>query len=148
MLSLCVCPSICLSQVGVLQKWLNIGSVPHNSSGTLGVTPNGGAKCRWGRLKAVTFKFNNFRQIIRYNLKMVQHRCVVSTGIYLVLSFGICWKVDKHELLLIMLLYVQYFRIGPGHKESTPVEDGVWSCPLPSILFGVYYIHTWKFCNI
>jgi len=62
-----VCLSVCLSQVGVLLKQLNIGS--HKQCHTIaqglwcrisqqnsnGVTPNGGAKCRWGRLKLATF---------------------------------------------------------------------------------------------
>ena len=64
MLSSCVRPSVCLSirpsQVGVRQRWLNLGSqkIPRDSPGTLifwcqksrrnsnGVTPNGGAKRR------------------------------------------------------------------------------------------------------
>jgi len=53
-----VCPCPCLSQVGVLLKRQNVGS--HKWTGTLvfwcqrsprnstGVTPHGGAKCRWG----------------------------------------------------------------------------------------------------
>jgi len=56
-----VCPSVCLSQITVLQRWLNLGS--HKQRHTIaqrlqfvdvknlgeiakGVTPNGGAKWR------------------------------------------------------------------------------------------------------
>ena len=58
--ALCLC--VCLSQVGVLLKWLNIGIHKQwhmiaqglqfydakNLQNSKGVTPNGGAKCRWG----------------------------------------------------------------------------------------------------
>ena len=68
----CVRLCLCLSQVGVLSKWLNVGwnkqhrTIAH-SSGSLvfwsqksprnstGVIPYGGAKCRWGGLKSTTF---------------------------------------------------------------------------------------------
>jgi len=63
--SVSVCLSVCLSQVGVLLKRLNVGS--HDSPGTLvfwcqrsprnstGVTPYEGAECRWGGSKSATF---------------------------------------------------------------------------------------------
>jgi len=61
---LSVCLSVCLPQVDVLQKRLNVGSrkqrhtIAHMDSSFLlsksrqnsnGLTPSGGAKCRWGR---------------------------------------------------------------------------------------------------
>jgi len=61
--SVCLCLSVCLSQVGVLLKRLT----PHDSPGTLvlrcqrsprnstGVTPYEGAECRWGGSKSATF---------------------------------------------------------------------------------------------
>jgi len=56
-------PCVCLSQVGVLLKWLNIGSCRQHHTIELQfpdakglseippVNPYGGAKCRWGGLK-------------------------------------------------------------------------------------------------
>ena len=67
---LSVCLSVCLSQVGVLLKLLNVGSrkqrhsIAHQDSSFLMPKisakfkrdhPNGGAKCRRGRLKLSTF---------------------------------------------------------------------------------------------
>ena len=65
-----VCLPVCLSQIGVLLKWLNVGSckgcliiaqgLQFSDAEDLGKTrtgsppPNGGAKCRWGRLKLAT----------------------------------------------------------------------------------------------
>ena len=69
-------PSLCLSQVGVLLKWPNVGShkqKPHNSSGTLvfwcqryprnftGVTP-----LRGRQIQVEWVKIGNFRQITGY----------------------------------------------------------------------------------
>ena len=66
--SVCVC--VCLSQAGVLLKRQNVGSHKQHHTippGTLvfwcqrsprnstGVTPYGGAKCRWGGSKSATF---------------------------------------------------------------------------------------------
>jgi len=41
-----------------------------------GVTPNSGAKCRWGIVK-----IGDFQQVTRYNLKTVEDRCMVSIKI-------------------------------------------------------------------
>jgi len=64
---LSVCPSVCLSQVGVLLKWLNVGSckqrhvivqgLQFSDAKDLGKTQTGSStteapKCRWGRLNA------------------------------------------------------------------------------------------------
>jgi len=60
---LSVRPSVRLSQLGVLTKHNITQTTPHDSPGTLvfcrksrqpsiGITPNGGTKCRWGRLNA------------------------------------------------------------------------------------------------
>jgi len=70
---LCVCPSVCLC-VSVtsrsstkMAKHRKTQTTPYDSPGTLvfwcqksfrnstGVTPNGGAKCRWGRVKSANF---------------------------------------------------------------------------------------------
>ena len=62
---LCVCLCVSLSQVGVLLKWLNIGTHKQRRTIAQGLqfsdaksllefrtgSPNGGAKCRWGRSK-------------------------------------------------------------------------------------------------
>ena len=67
-LSSCVRLSICLSQVDVLLKRLNEGSrkqrhmidqdSPETRQNSSGVSPNGGAKCRWVRLNAGTVAAN------------------------------------------------------------------------------------------
>jgi len=48
----CVCLSVHLSQVGVLLKRLNVEPRQKSRQNSNGVTPNGGAKCRWSRLNA------------------------------------------------------------------------------------------------
>ena len=62
-----VCPSVTSWSSTKMAKQRNMQTTPHDSSGTLvflcqkpfrnskGVTPNGGAKCRWGRSKLVNF---------------------------------------------------------------------------------------------
>jgi len=69
MLSSCVRPSVCLSQVGVLPRWLNPESCKqryvYDSPGTSFLvlilakfwraTPSGEAKYRWGRLQSAIF---------------------------------------------------------------------------------------------
>jgi len=89
--------SVHLSQVGVLLKQLNVGSrkqCQHDSPDTLvfwcrrswqnsnGVTSNGGAKCRWGRLK-----FGDFWEITRCNWKMSTVTSIVNL---------VQWQVYHH----------------------------------------------------
>jgi len=64
---------LCLSQVGVLLKRLNVQTIPHDSAGTLvfwrqrsprnstGVTPYGGTKCRWGESKSALYRMATLR---------------------------------------------------------------------------------------
>ena len=79
--SLCVCLSVCLPQVGILLKWLNVGSckgcliiaqgLQFSDTEGLGKTrpgspPTEAPKCRWGRLKFATVEC---RQMTRCNFK-------------------------------------------------------------------------------
>jgi len=65
-LAMGLCPSVCLSQVGVLLKRLNVRSQKQHNTIAQGlqfsdakdlreINPYGGAKCRWGGSKSATF---------------------------------------------------------------------------------------------
>jgi len=83
---LSVCLSVCPSQVGVLQKRLNVGSrkqrrriayrnsVPKISAKFEQGHSKWGAKRMWSRLKEI----GDFRQISHSDSKAVQDKCIVS----------------------------------------------------------------------
>ena len=83
-------PSVCLSQVGVLLKRLNVGS--HKQQHTIAressfLTPKISAKFDRGhhlkgrRMQVGWVKIGDFRQIIGYISKMVQNRRIVSVKV-------------------------------------------------------------------
>jgi len=79
------CVRLCLSQVGVLLKWLNIGSHKENHTRDSSfLTPKISTKFDrghppWGRQMQVGWvKIGDFQQIAGYISKTVQRRCMVS----------------------------------------------------------------------
>ena len=93
-LSLCVCPSVCLSQVGVVQRQLNLQDhiksgvqqprdssfpMPKSCRNSNDITPNGGAKQRCGRFLAA---------LCGQYLAISQKRCKIGTQLL--------WKANRN----------------------------------------------------
>ena len=78
--------SICLTQVGVLLKRLNVGLHKQRCTWTLvflcQISPRNstGIIQWWRRMQVVQAKVSKYPQTVRYISKTVQDRCIVSTG--------------------------------------------------------------------
>jgi len=120
-----VCLSVRMSQICVLLKWLNVGSCKlrrtiaqelwfsgaENLDKTqTGVTPNGGTKCRWGRLKAGAIA-ENWRLSTRSVVNLVRSQVGLNqtaSTLFVCSTFAVMQRVARicqRQLIFVVTLY-------------------------------------------